>query len=523
MACVGSSDAACLCCGLVLFADFPEDRTETTEESCTMALSHVDADMAQDHKLMQVDGHMRDLRTQLESLVIEFQNASAKRAQLLEDSNLCSCEVSEKDSELLGRVEGLCSKSREWSDSNEKELCKLAEGSGHEVKKCFRSKTGPQGHMRHSSGCDPEPSCSSNGNSGELSGFSHPSEDNLQPDGIILEQILETGDGEFVMDDEIDGICSVDLSQGQSTDLPTPRVFLHSGAFEPNFLNEEQHPEAFDSEVTDCDESICCEDPDDPGTIDVGNPPFAPMETQLPRPTPTWNGDDGVNEDDPCTWLSNTTFGSANGGAPEGFQSPVQFRTTHVALVEQANRANRLMNELRQTQLTLEDVQGQLDFTTERMIAYKHSMQYEQTLRMSETVELKLALDEATSSKFIMFCRLQESQTKIKNLEEEISSLQEGCANAEDAAQLKDLDEDSVICESDQSEASSKESPRPHDMQELEFNQSGFSMTLSSSNGSGGTEIVQQVMKCAALCFLHVWMIFVSTMSVLVECCQLFI
>lgn len=482
--------------------DFPEDRTETTEESCQMALNPVGADKTQDHKLMQVDGHMRDLRAQLESLVVEFQSASAQRAQLLDDSNLSSYEVSEKDSELLGRVEGLWLKS--GSDSNGNELCELTEGSGYEVMKCFRSKTGPLGHLRHSSGCDPEPSCSSGGNSGELSGFSHPSEDNLQSDGIILDQILEMGDGEFVMDDEIDGIPGVDLSQGESEDLPTPRIFLHSGAFEPNFLNEEQRVETFGSDVTDCDASGCCDDPDDPGAIDVGNPPFAPMETQVPRPTATWNDCD---EDDPCTWLSNTTFGSANGGVPDalhyGLQSQVQFRTTHVALLEQANRANRLMNELRQTQLTLEDVQGQLEFTTERMIAYKKSLQYEQSCRMTQTSQLRLALDEATSSKFIMFCRLQESQTKVKQLEEEMLPLRKGCAKAEDAAQLDGCNEKAVICESNRSEASTKESCRLQDMQGLEFNQSGFAVASTSSNSHSGTAILQQVRRHLCWPVLH--------------------
>jgi len=96
------------------------------------------------------------------------------------------------------------------------------------------------------------------------------------------------------------------------------------------------------------------------------------------------------------------------------------MRTTHVALVERANRASRLSKELFQAKFALHDSQSQLQFLTERMMAYKNNFQEEVRRHEEEVQKLKGMLNDATTAKFIMFCKLSECQEKVQQLEENL-------------------------------------------------------------------------------------------------------
>lgn len=176
--------------------------------------------------------------------------------------------------------------------------------------------------------------------------------------------------------------------------------------------------------------------PSSPATQTDSDPHWdleSPSEDPVEEPR---QGEEGNPEDPSCPrrWLSNSAFrGNLTDSPvppadaedpPEAGLTPhhphVRMRTTHVALVERANRASRLSKELFQARFALHDSQSQLQFLTERMTMYKKNFQEEVKRHEEEALKLRGMLNEATTAKFIMFCKLSECQEKVQQMEEQL-------------------------------------------------------------------------------------------------------
>lgn len=145
------------------------------------------------------------------------------------------------------------------------------------------------------------------------------------------------------------------------------------------------------------------------------------------------NVDAVVESGAPKLWLSNTAFHSPiDQGCPQveeevapvygDHQHPlVPMRTTHMALVERANRATRLSKELFQARFALHDSHSQLEYLTKKMMLYRTNFQNEVSRHQEEANQLRTKLNEAITSRFMMFCKLSECQQKVQQLENQLA------------------------------------------------------------------------------------------------------
>ena len=93
---------------------------------------------------------------------------------------------------------------------------------------------------------------------------------------------------------------------------------------------------------------------------------------------------------------------------PEIFQTTtVSLRSYDAALIEKATAACRLSNDIKRLRMELQDREAHIEFLREKHYRYKDAWKKELTRRERETRDLKNQLNQATSAKFIMFCKLQ--------------------------------------------------------------------------------------------------------------------
>ena len=120
---------------------------------------------------------------------------------------------------------------------------------------------------------------------------------------------------------------------------------------------------------------------------------------------------EGMESDDRCF----EKFGRlAECFLPEIFQTTaVNLRSYDAALIEKATAACRLSNDIKRLRLELHDREVHIEFLREKHYRYKENWKKEFTRRERETRDLKNQLDQATSAKFIMFCKLQAVEVSL--------------------------------------------------------------------------------------------------------------
>lgn len=142
--------------------------------------------------------------------------------------------------------------------------------------------------------------------------------------------------------------------------------------------------------------------------------------------------EDEDEDGEPSLWYSNTAYGDENpplvvepllnndeiNNSDHSDESQIQLKTCRTALIERAHRARCLADELRQTRFALKDNQAQLEFVTDKMSCYRKMLKSEMYRRECEIKELRAQLNEATMSKFITFCKLQDTRQRLETLEQ---------------------------------------------------------------------------------------------------------
>jgi len=226
---------------------------------------------------------------------------------------------------------------------------------------------------------------------------------------------------------EESGKCEVDTPKSCASVLPP--IDENEAEAVAESAEDSGESEAVFDDLPDSPSSLTDSEPSEGGHGDME----APSEGRTQDQEKCAEQESGTSSEG-VVWLSNGAFHRSAVDSPtpstDSEASPevavsahhpqVRMRTTHVALVERANRAARLSKELFQAKFALHDSQSQLQFLSEKMMMYKNTFQDEVRRHEEETCRLRSMLNEATTSKFIMFCKLSECQEKVQQLEEHL-------------------------------------------------------------------------------------------------------
>lgn len=392
------------------------------------------------HSLGLLDDNIKSLKKQIEVLAQELRSAVAERDKLLSNLSVLQWPGLERDAKFLQRLPGSVRKggSVDWrcdarsgryecqNGSERKEGEGLDDGEGEESSQ-------RQIHRRGQSW---------NGWDNRI----HRDERQVREGRMLgrnrnrsLDSILEKDETSFARDLPTHRGPSPSLdvfSLESSVDGEQNRVrsSVSSGSVLSSISENDGKPIS-DRQVDGKPEELTSP-PSSPFTTTDADPHWdleSPSEDPVDEPK---QGEEGDPEDPSCPrrWLSNSAYrGNLTDSPvppaemedpPEAGLTPhqphVRMRTTHVALVERANRASRLSKELFQARFALHDSQSQLQFLTERMMMYKKSFQEEVKRHEEEALKLRGMLNDATTAKFIMFCKLSECQEKVQQLEEQL-------------------------------------------------------------------------------------------------------
>ena len=385
-----------------------------------------------------LDEHIKSLKRQVEVLAQELRSAVAERDQLLNELGVLQWPGLERDARFLLKLPGSVRKgnSAEWRSDARNGRCESQDGED---------------------GTGEESSCKQVHRRGQSwNGWENKNSKNAQqgkPGGKICRSRIKSFDSALGMDNlpfggdlpthrgpapAFDAVLGATDSSVEGQGSRDPREWGVNTVSNTRILSSisEADDELTSEREDNRDPSVQTPPPDSPST-QTGSDPDGDLE--LPSEDPLVDPElcEATVQEDPSAprrWLSNSAFHrnftdspvppAESEDPPEaGFAAHhphVRMRTTHVALVERANRASRLSKELFQAKFALHDSKSQLHFLTERMKMYKNNFQEEVRRHEEEVQKLKGMLNDATTAKFIMFCKLSECQEKVQQLEENL-------------------------------------------------------------------------------------------------------
>lgn len=88
----------------------------------------------------------------------------------------------------------------------------------------------------------------------------------------------------------------------------------------------------------------------------------------------------------------------------------VTLRSYDAAVMEKISAASRMANELKRMRIEIREREARIDILQERQLYFKATFRKEIYKREQEIAHLKETMDQATSQKFIMFCKLQSAE-----------------------------------------------------------------------------------------------------------------
>eukprot|EP00210_Caulerpa_lentillifera_P001666 g1601.t1 len=99
-------------------------------------------------------------------------------------------------------------------------------------------------------------------------------------------------------------------------------------------------------------------------------------------------------------------------------ESGISMRSCDSELIERASVAHRLSLELKRMRFELQEKEMQVDFLAEKLLSCKHELKKEAAHRQRDVKALQEQLNEASASKFLLFCKLQTAEARVKESEE---------------------------------------------------------------------------------------------------------
>lgn len=96
-------------------------------------------------------------------------------------------------------------------------------------------------------------------------------------------------------------------------------------------------------------------------------------------------------------------------------ESEISLRSCDSELIERASIAHRLSLELKRMRFELQEKEMQIDFLAEKLLSSKQEIKREATQRQRDTKALQEQLNEASASKFLLFCKLQTAEASSKS------------------------------------------------------------------------------------------------------------
>lgn len=390
------------------------------------------------HSLGLLDDHIKSLKKQVELLAQELRSAVAERDQLLNELGVLQWPGLERDARFLLKLPGSVRKgnSAEWRSEAKNGRCECQNGEDGKGEECSCKLV----HRRGQSWNGWENKIGKGVQKGKSGGQMCRSriksfDSALGMDNLPFGGDLPTHRGPAPTSDVLLGTAECSVEGWESSDPKERGVNIVSNARTLSSISEADDEPTSERE-DDRDPGVRVSTPDSSST-QTGSDPDGELESPSEDPM----GDPELCESAfpelpsaPKRWLSNSAYHhnltdspvppADSEDPPEAGITPhhphVRMRTTHVALVERANRASRLSKELFQAKFALHDSQSQLQFLSERMMAYKNSFQDEVRRHEEEVQKLKGMLNDATTAKFIMFCKLSECQEKVQQLEENL-------------------------------------------------------------------------------------------------------
>ncbi|CAD7702562.1 unnamed protein product [Ostreobium quekettii] len=393
-----------------------------------------DAGDARWHSLGLLDDHIKSLKKQIEVLAQELRTAVAERDALLSELGVLQWPGLERDARFLLKLPGSGRKGSgvEWRFECKNGADGGEDGEGRRAHKRGQSwggwdnKAGRRGAGGRKLGRSRIRSMDADLGMENLPfGGALPTHRGPTPDACEARETPE-GEGEPEAREEC-GECEADTPKSGASALPPIDENEAEAAAES--AEDSGESEAVFDDLPDSPSSVTDSERSEGGHGDTEGPSEGRSQDQEKCAE-----QESAASTEGVVWLSNGAFhrtavdsptpSTDSETGPEAAVSAhhpqVRMRTTHVALVERANRAARLSKELFQAKFALHDSQSQLQFLSEKMMMYKNTFQDEVRRHEEETCRLRSMLNEATTSKFIMFCKLSECQEKVQQLEEHL-------------------------------------------------------------------------------------------------------